>query len=153
MKVQCQCGAKYAFDVTPEMAHDPVRFVCPGCGLDLSVPINDLVRQELGLTTGVPAPMVQTAAAAPPLPQPVAAPVSAAAPARLAIARGASTATHGTPVASGTPTTATTDGPQSCAKHRGEMAMEQCRVCQKPLCPKCMEMFGYVCSPLCKARA
>ena len=58
MKVQCQCGTKYAFDVTPEMARDPVRFICPGCGLDLSAPINDLVRQELGLSGVVIEPNV-----------------------------------------------------------------------------------------------
>jgi hypothetical protein len=40
-----------------------------------------------------------------------------------------------------------------CVKHRGEYATEQCYVCRKPICPKCMEMFGYVCSPLCKAKA
>ncbi len=49
MKVQCNCGAKYAIDVTPEMARDPVRLVCPTCNLDLSGPVNDLIRQELGL--------------------------------------------------------------------------------------------------------
>ena len=39
-----------------------------------------------------------------------------------------------------------------CAKH-AEVASERCRVCSKPICPKCMELFGYVCSPLCKAKA
>src|SRR5207249_538951 len=38
------------------------------------------------------------------------------------------------------------------AKHF-EPAQERCRICSKPICPKCMELFGYVCSPLCKARA
>jgi hypothetical protein len=38
-------------------------------------------------------------------------------------------------------------------KHRGEFATEHCYICRKPICPKCMEMFGYVCSPLCKAKA
>lgn len=152
MKVQCQCGAKYAFDVTPEMARDPVRFVCPGCGLDLSGPINELVRQELGLTPAAapsPAPDRITIPAAAPRP-PADTP---AGPMRLSIARSASTATHGTPVETTPPPGATGDEGQPCAKHQGEFIVEHCRVCRKPLCPKCMELFGYVCSPLCKARA
>ena len=55
MKIQCACGAKYAFDVTPEMAENPVRFVCQTCGLDSSDFVNGLIRQELGL--GTPAAM------------------------------------------------------------------------------------------------
>lgn len=151
MKVQCQCGAKYAIDVTPEMARDPVRFVCQNCGLDLSGPINDLIRQELGLTTAAaPAP-------AAPVPSPVRKRVettsfSAPSPGKLSIARSASTATHGTAVE--TPQTAAGPGdPQPCPKHQGELAFERCAVCRKPICPKCMELFGFVCSPLCRARA
>src|SRR5215472_6063739 len=79
MKVQCPCGAKYAFDVTPEMARDPVRFVCPGCGVDLSGPINELIRQELKLAPA-PAPVITAA------PVPAAIPVAAAAPAPKAAA-------------------------------------------------------------------
>ena len=28
-----------------------------------------------------------------------------------------------------------------------------CHICSKPICPKCMELFGYVCSPLCRGKA
>ena len=49
MKIQCACGAKYAFDATPEMVENPVRFVCQNCGLDSSDFVNGLIRQELGL--------------------------------------------------------------------------------------------------------
>ena len=48
MKIQCSCGAKYDFDITPGMAQNPVQFVCPACGLDASDFVNDLIRQELG---------------------------------------------------------------------------------------------------------
>src|SRR5438034_1260862 len=48
MKIQCQCGAKYEFQIRPEMAREPVRFVCPTCGYDASEFVNSLVRQELG---------------------------------------------------------------------------------------------------------
>jgi hypothetical protein len=125
MKIQCSCGAKYAFDITPEMAQNPVRFVCPGCGLDSSEYVNQLVREELA-KQGVeisPPPLV----AAPRLkisheekpPEPAAAaPVS-----------------------------------KYCQKHRGVLVTGECAVCHKPICPKCMEMFGFFCSPLCKSKA
>src|SRR5262249_46652426 len=48
MKIQCSCGTKYSFDVTPEMARAPIRFVCQPCGRDSSDVVNQLVRQELG---------------------------------------------------------------------------------------------------------
>jgi len=38
-------------------------------------------------------------------------------------------------------------------KNLGHLATEKCFICSKPICPKCMELFGYVCSPLCKAKA
>ncbi len=61
MKIQCSCGAKYEFDVTPAMTTNPVKFVCPACGVDASEFVDSLVRQELGQTTtpaGVPQPVV-----------------------------------------------------------------------------------------------
>src|SRR5208282_97191 len=139
MKVQCACGAKYAFDVTPEMAEHPIRFVCPSCGLDSSEFVNGLIRQELGLGTPV----------APPPPADVpspAAPASTAVP-RLQVARAAQ------PAGQTGETAADSEAPQFCHKHGGELCTHRCVVCQKPICPKCMELFGYLCSPLCKARA
>src|SRR5512142_111701 len=69
MKIQCSCGAKYEFDVTPDMAQRPVQFVCPSCGLDSSQFVTDLVRQQLGIakpatpsaTVSMPAPMARPA--------------------------------------------------------------------------------------------
>ena len=159
MKVQCPCGSKYSIDVTPEMARDPIRFVCPNCNTDLSGPINDLVRQELGLSA---APAAAAPAAAPmrvslgrPVAPDAAAPESApAAPARLSIHKTESTATHGTAVeAVPTSTGADPDDGQPCPKHQGEFSVAHCYICRKPICPKCMELFGYVCSPLCRAKA
>src|ERR1051325_7314513 len=49
MKIQCSCGMKYAFDLTPEMARTPIKFVCKSCGVDSSEMVNQLVRQQLGL--------------------------------------------------------------------------------------------------------
>jgi outer membrane protein assembly factor BamB len=42
---------------------------------------------------------------------------------------------------------------QRCSKHPDQFTTANCYVCSKPICPKCMELFGYVCSPLCKGKA
>lgn len=133
MKLQCSCGAKYAFDATPEMLKNPVKFICPSCGLDASAFVNELIRQEFGAQV-LPAP--GTPDAPPPPPPPVAG-------ARLKVVHEAA------PVAE-PPSAAPAS--KFCSKHR-ERATEQCVVCHKPICPKCMEMFGYFCSPLCKGKA
>ncbi|EEF59253.1 PQQ-binding-like beta-propeller repeat protein [Pedosphaera parvula] len=40
-----------------------------------------------------------------------------------------------------------------CPKHPTDDPVETCRVCGKPMCLKCMEMFGYVCSVYCRNQA
>src|SRR5574341_1423890 len=59
MKIQCSCGAKYAFEITPEIASRPVQFVCPACGADASEFVNSLVRQELGQAETPEGPVVR----------------------------------------------------------------------------------------------
>src|SRR6266404_3741706 len=158
MKVQCSCGAKHAFEITPEMRTNPVRFVCPACGADASEFVDGLIRQELGQNatpggrvisiqamteTPVPAPSpgLQTRSDS----QQTAAAGSASAPLRVRISAPEFSQPEIEAPEPG--------GPPRCLKHPGELAEEQCRVCSKPICPKCMELFGYVCSPLCKAKA
>ena len=110
MKIQCACGAKYSFDATPEMLQNPVRFVCPSCGLDSSDYVNELIRREFaGQTPAAPPP----AAESPRLKisrdkPPPSAPVEAAAPARPA--------------------------EEYCPKHIRELAAHHCIVCGKPMC-------------------
>ena len=132
MKLQCSCGAKYAFDITPEMVQNPVRFVCPQCGQDSSDFVNGLVRQEFG-----------QAAAAPAAHQPPPAPEVPAAP-RLRIS-------HTEPPAA--PVEAAPVAAVTCAQHRGVRATDRCVMCQKPICPQCLERFGHFCSSLCKNSA
>jgi hypothetical protein len=139
MKVQCPCGAKYEFDITPAMASRPVQFVCPACGTDASDFVDSLVRQQLGQEAkppGEPVPVIGAAAA---IPQPPRLSVAARAVPRESNASqpGMEAAVEGQP----------------CLKHPGQVSSEKCYVCSKPICPKCMELFGYVCSPLCKAKA
>jgi hypothetical protein len=132
MKIQCSCGAKYAFDVTPEMASQPVRFVCPACGQDSSEIVNQLVRAELSAPAAPP----------PEVPAPLVAPPPPAARMRISLSE--------------TPAEPVPEIPASskfCAKHHGERTTEKCAVCGKPICPKCLELFGYFCSPLCKGKA
>ena len=51
------------------------------------------------------------------------------------------------------PATAMPASSKFCSKHRNERATEKCAVCGSPICPKCMALFGYFCSPLCKGKA
>lgn len=151
MKIQCACGAKYAFDVTPEQAQQPVQFVCPACGLDASEYVTNLVRQEFGLVGTAPAVAPATEIALPP--GQVAAPASvefsapppppAPVPVQVRLHRGPRTVEVTAPVVD----------ERFCPKHPGVRITEQCLVCQKPICPKCMELLGYVCSPLCRQKA
>src|SRR5690606_2640371 len=70
MKVICDCGAKYAFDATPEMWRQPLVFTCPTCGVDLSARMNELVRQKFAVSAST-APSASAAPAteiAPPPP-------------------------------------------------------------------------------------
>ena len=156
MKVQCSCGAKCEFEVTPEMARQPVKFVCPACGLDASEFVDGLIRQELGQAAappGVPVPIqvltcersgarLGTVLSDPP-------PQGRGEGERPAVAVRLHTP-QTTPEAS--PAAESAEAPR-CLKHPGELTIEKCYVCSKPICRKCMELFGYVCSPLCRAKA
>ena len=169
MKLQCSCGAKFAVDVTPEMGRNPVRFVCPQCGLDSSEFVNGLIQQEL-LAKGIaPAPAAAPADPPPPAPAPSApkysishsagAPAPAPAPAPQASAPappapGGSRLriSHETKPAEQSQEEAAPES-KFCVRHRGVPVTEHCVVCKKAICPQCMEMFGYFCSPLCKNKA
>ncbi len=173
MKIQCSCGAKYVIDITPGM--QPVQFVCRNCGQDYSAFINDLIRKELGEPAPAPPPSASPAPQSSPLS--TAAPVAPKAP-RLRISRAqepaapppsASPAPQAPP-----PSTAAPVAPEAprlrisreqepaapppeqapdskyCPRHRTELATDHCQVCQKPICPKCIETFGLYCSPFCR---
>src|SRR5688572_23236916 len=125
MKIQCSCGTKYAFDVTPEMLAEPITFVCQQCGADGSAVVNQMIREVFG---------VQSIAAAPP---PVPAPPPAKPPPAIRIAgvhrAEAAPTVQALPAAAGaslrvaTPVSAAAavqgaggDGPKPCPKHVGQ---------------------------------
>lgn len=139
MKIQCSCGAKYEFDIAPEMARNPVQFVCAACGLDASEYVSNLVRKELAQAAPAGASPAQPAApsqAPPPQPRPA-----------------MRVRTQSPEAAKPDEAPAAAVGTQLCSKHPSEFTTDKCYICSKPICPKCMELFGYVCSPLCKAKA
>jgi endogenous inhibitor of DNA gyrase (YacG/DUF329 family) len=128
MKIQCSCGAKYSFDVTPDMARNPIRFVCQNCGLDSSDFVNELVRNEI-------AKQFPGTVSPPPPATPAASPLKISREERPV---------EPLPVAS-------VSG--YCSRHRNTRVTEKCAVCGKPICPQCLELFGFFCSPLCKNKA
>ena len=133
MKVECSCGAKFEFELRPEMSDHPVTFVCPQCGRDASSFVDSLVRQRLGQSC---------------------APAGEAVPALAGRTAPAPGLRLEKPSMASQPAGESLDqSPVLCAKHPGQVAVEKCYICSKPICPKCMELFGYVCSPLCRAKA
>ena len=140
MKIQCACGAKYAFEPTPEMAKNPVQFICPQCGLDSSEIVNQLVQESLAEQNLPSAPPPPDAPSPPPKP----------APARLKISPAVNPPQA---AAAPDPAPATVYSSKYCSKHPGIPATSKCMACNKPICPQCMQIFGFFCSPLCKEKA
>lgn len=162
MKIQCPCGTKVVIEVTPEQAREGVQFVCPVCGADSSALVTQIVRQQFGISAEAasapapeiapppaprPVPIISTPA---PVPVPVAKPVPVAAvpPQPVPVARVRLQRSEGAAVEP-----AAAGSAPLCKKHPGVETTEACVVCHKPICPKCMELFGYVCSPLCRQKA
>lgn len=176
MKIQCACGAKYVLDLTP--GTQSVQFVCPACGRDYSSYLNEMIRSQQAQSASAAAP-VAPAPAAPPIVPPVP-PRPPVAPAPVPTSR-ISIPPKAAPVAIATPppvpqqhlppavptesrlkigrpqTAAASDAEgqpaaKQCLRHH-QPATSECFVCKKPICPKCLELFGYFCSPLCKGKA
>ena len=49
IKVQCDCGTKYAFDVEPVEGRMPAPVYCPSCGKDGTAASNLILEQTLGV--------------------------------------------------------------------------------------------------------
>src|SRR5262245_29368488 len=85
-------------------------------------------------------PVARAVSMAAPLPAAVAAPVAAAPAAAPASRLRVQVAAPAQPRSSEEQPMAETGEFPRCLKHGGELAMERCYVCSKPICPKCMAM-------------
>jgi hypothetical protein len=47
VKIECECGQNYAFDVEPINGRMPGGVACPGCGADGTVAANEFIAQHL----------------------------------------------------------------------------------------------------------
>ncbi len=161
IKILCPCGTKFAFEVEPTNGRMPVRVPCPECGNDATELANAAIAEQLtpaGGSPPAPAPQpsappkvrvravmskpAEAAAATPPPTPPTSGEDSSQPRVRLA----------GT--AEGEATSDTAEGQVVfCSHHPTDRATEYCRVCGKPICPQCMELFGYVCSVYCRSKA
>ncbi len=50
VKIQCDCGTRYKFDVEPLHGRMPQKVSCPGCGVDGTPAANECLRQRLGVS-------------------------------------------------------------------------------------------------------
>jgi hypothetical protein len=57
LKVQCDCGQKYKFDVEPAGGRMPFTVACPVCGLDGTVKANAML-QQMASAAQPPAPVI-----------------------------------------------------------------------------------------------
>lgn len=157
IKILCPCGTKFAFDVEPVQGRMPMTVACPECGADATELANAAIAQQIAPATGGVTPAEPTrvriratapkpANSAPPVPSaPAPPPASEGHSLRIRPAGAAETAAADTPEAEA--------APEFCSHHPTEPVTEHCRVCGRPICPKCMEMFGYVCSVFCRGKA
>jgi len=132
VKVQCGCGARFAFEVEPVEGRMPVPVRCPVCGTDATEQATRILAGEADA-----GPQVSGA--------------SERSGTTLRLRR------PETPGGTVEPAAREADegetAPLPCPQHPGETAVEHCRVCGKPICHRCMELHGYTCSVLCRGRA
>ncbi len=127
LKIQCACGTKFSFDVEPVDGKMPVEIFCPKCGVDVTGEANASIDQSRAGEG------------------PIAVQVAAKPRVRLHVATPAVPETSAS--ASAMP------GVEMCFRHPRNVATAHCAVCQKPICPDCMQSFGYLCSINCRYRA
>lgn len=168
LKLNCQCGQKYSFDVEPVNGRMPFTVACPMCGIDGTAAANAILAQmapaqpaqkpqftilSVSGTTPAPAqpaPTYQAPPAAPAAPTTAGVPAVPAGKPRLRMAGGASA--HAAAPAAATAAPAAHAG-EMCNRHTDKPAASHCTVCKKPICPECMSMFGYLCSVGCRYQA
>lgn len=68
IKVQCDCGVKYKFDIEPVFNQMPTRVQCPSCGADGTAAANAYLQQSAGAPPASAAPVGASLTPAPPAP-------------------------------------------------------------------------------------
>jgi hypothetical protein len=139
IKVLCPCGAKFRFEIEPVNGRMPGSVACPTCAGDATELANIVISQQL---SGVQPVATIMMASTPETPQPIM-------PPPVSTARVA----HAPAPAAPPPPSFQAPSGAMCPKHRTEMSVAECFVCKKPICLKCMEQFGYLCSSYCKGQA
>ncbi|MEO6036356.1 MAG: B-box zinc finger protein, partial [Verrucomicrobiota bacterium] len=132
IKILCSCGTKFSFDVEPADEKMPADVFCPACGTNVTDSANAAIQQKL--------PTDQPISAETALPKPrvrlhVSTPVSTPSETVLAAVNAVAPAV------------------EMCQRHPRNVATAHCVVCQKAICPECMQSFGYLCSVNCRYRA
>jgi len=148
VKVYCPCGAKFAFDVEPARGRMPVPIQCPTCGQDATELADQEIARQLGGGSSSTATQARAVATSPAHPAPVAQILSGTTAAAATAPQAAARTTSPTE-----PARPSEAHGEICPRHVGRRVVESCRVCGKPICRKCMAMFGYVCSPFCRSKA
>ena len=135
LKVKCSCETKFSFDVEPVDGRMPVAIFCPKCGADATELANQAILQSSAVT------------AVPVAASPAASPIAPQSRVKLQVAHAAPAAVTASESSEGGV------GQEKCPRHPRNIAVEHCVVCKKPICPECMQIFGYLCSVACKYRA
>jgi hypothetical protein len=68
VKIECECGQNYAFDVEPVNGRMPGGVACPACGADGTAAANEFISQQLAhdAATAAPGPQPMRLASAQP---------------------------------------------------------------------------------------
>ena len=66
IKIQCDCGQKYAFEIEPINGQMPQAIACPSCGLDGTAAANTIITQSISSQPVSSAPRLRTAVATAP---------------------------------------------------------------------------------------
>lgn len=70
IKIDCECGQRYAFEVEPLNGRMPSAIACPTCGADGTDAANDSISRQLSPTVPIISPILQPAPVAEPAPLP-----------------------------------------------------------------------------------
>src|SRR6185437_4827617 len=54
IKIECDCGQRYAFDVEPVNGRMPSAIACPTCGADGTVAANEIISQQVPAQPAAP---------------------------------------------------------------------------------------------------